>query len=289
MQQPRSAYVIVITALIAVAVTAVSIAPWAGEEAATHEESNHPTDLESLLGVKAAEAGKVGRPQSLHARSERDTSHRPDRAHQSGMGVPVGAHPLIRLRAGSRVSIRARPGGELVEVVDDRTEFGSPTVFGVVETAGQWVGVSTPALPNDKLGWIWLDRKRIEMGWTRRSIHVSLSERQATVRERDEEIHTFDVTIGAPGTTTPTGHFTVTDTFRGDLNPVYGCCAVALSAIQPDLPSGWPGGDRIAFHGNGTGGPLKEAISNGCLRAEDEDVDSLVNNVELGTPVFIRE
>ena len=46
------------------------------------------------------------------------------------------------------------------------------------------------------------------------------------------------------------GRFAVTDTFRGELNEAaYGCCALALSATQPSLPSGWFGGNRIAIHG----------------------------------------
>ena len=99
-------------------------------------------------------------------------------------------------------------------------------------------------------------------------------------------MRSWPVTIGAPGSDTPTGTFAVTDTFRGGLNPVYGCCAVALSATQPDVPSGWLGGNLIAFHG--TAGTLGVAISHGCVRAADPDVSALVNRVPLGTPVFIR-
>ncbi len=95
------------------------------------------------------------------------------------------------------------------------------------------------------------------------------------------------MTIGAPGSTTPTGRFAVTDTFRGNLHPAYGCCAVALTAVQPNLPSGWNGGNRIAFHG--TTGPLGQALSNGCVRAADRDVNALVNAVPPGTPVAISQ
>ncbi len=96
----------------------------------------------------------------------------------------------------------------------------------------------------------------------------------------------FAVTVGAPGSETPTGRFAVTDTFRGNLNSAYGCCAVALSATQPNLPSGWLGGNRIAIHGNP--GTLGAAVSSGCIRAADEKVSELVNRVPLGTPVIIR-
>ncbi len=92
-------------------------------------------------------------------------------------------------------------------------------------------------------------------------------------------------TIGAPGSSTPTGRFAVTDTFVGGLNPVYGCCAIALSAHQPDLPSDWIGGDRVAIHG--TTGPVGNAASSGCLRAADSDMQVLIPETPPGAPVFI--
>ena len=95
------------------------------------------------------------------------------------------------------------------------------------------------------------------------------------------------MTVGSPSTPTPTGTFSVTDTFRGSLNPSYGCCALALSATQPNLPTGWAGGNRIAIHG--TDGPLGQAISSGCIRSSDDDLKALIGTVPLGTPVTIRE
>ena len=93
--------------------------------------------------------------------------------------------------------------------------------------------------------------------------------------------------MGRPEAPTPTGRFAVTDTFRGGLNAAYGCCAVALTARQTRLPSGWLGGDRIAIHG--TSGTLGAPISNGCVRARDADVTKLVDWLPPGTPVTIRQ
>ena len=100
-------------------------------------------------------------------------------------------------------------------------------------------------------------------------------------------LRSFTVTVGAPSSSTPTGRFAVTDIFQGNLNPAYGCCAVATTARQSHLPSGWFGGDRIAIHG--TSGPLGVAASHGCVRAANENVDALADRVHLGTPVVIRQ
>jgi len=198
----------------------------------------------------------------------------------------AGAYSVIWVRPGERATVRTEPGGEVVTRVGPRTEFGSPTVFGVVRERHGWAGVTTPALANNRLGWIRLDPSELRAGSTRVSVEVDVSERRAELRERDRVVREFAVTVGAPGTDTPTGRFAVTDTFRGDLNPAYGCCALALSATQPTLPSGWLGGRRIAIHG--TSGPLGIAASHGCVRAADADVSRLVTRVPLGAPVFVR-
>jgi lipoprotein-anchoring transpeptidase ErfK/SrfK len=159
-------------------------------------------------------------------------------------------------------------------------------VFGVLRHQGDWAAVSTPEVANGQVGWVKLDPRRLRSGWVRTSIVVDLSLRRAEIRKGDRALRSFAVTVGAPGVETPTGRYAVTDTFRGDLGPAYGCCAVAISANQPHLPSGWLGGSRIAFHG--TTGPLGVAASHGCVRAADADVNYLVQRALLGTPVFIR-
>jgi hypothetical protein len=186
------------------------------------------------------------------------------------------------------VEVRTEPGdGDVAYVAEKRTEFGSPTVLSVHEIQGRWASVSTPRLANGKLGWVELNPRDLRAGWTKVAIQVDLSERRAVLRENGEPIRSFAITVGAPGYDTPTGRYAVTDTFRGDLDPgSYGCCALALSATQPTVPSGWLGGNRIAIHG--TSGPLGVAESHGCVRAADADVSALVDRVPLGAPVWIR-
>lgn len=203
------------------------------------------------------------------------------------LDTPADAYPVIWVRAGHEVAMRTEPGGgELVKRIGRRTEFGSPSVFGVVGQRGDWAAVSTPLLANGQPGWIKLDPTRIAGGWTRYSIVVDISDRTAALLEAGKAKLAFPVTVGAPGSDTPTGRFAITDTFTGLDSAAYGCCALALSATQPNLPSGWLGGRRIAIHG--TTGPLGIAASHGCVRAADANVAKLVREVPLGTPVFIR-
>jgi lipoprotein-anchoring transpeptidase ErfK/SrfK len=147
--------------------------------------------------------------------------------------------------------------------------------------------VPTPHRRNGELGWVRLDPRRLIAGSVPWELRIDLSEFRLQLVRNRRVVREFPVTIGAPASETPTGRFAVTDTFRGGLNPAYGCCAVALTARQPQLPSGWMGGDRIAIHG--TEDPLRRAISHGCVRARDADVSALVDRVPPGTPVVIRQ
>jgi len=238
-----------------------------------------------LLSRDAKSEPATPEPPEVVAASPGD---RGERTSTLALDTPHGAHPIVWVRTGEKVAIHTEPGGgKVAEVVNRWTEWGSPTVFGVQRNVKGWAGVSTPALSNDQLGWVRLDPERVRGGWVEDELRVDLSERRVEVRKRGKLVRSFTATVGAAGSTTPIGRFAVTDTFRGGLLPDYGCCAVATSATQPNLPSGWLGGSRIAFHG--TDGPLGVAASHGCIRTANEDVDLLVDRVALGTPVAVRQ
>jgi hypothetical protein len=205
---------------------------------------------------------------------------------ESWLRLATQGHPVLTVRDGEKVEIHSAPGGPVVRAVGDETEFGSPRMFSVAKTEGGWAGVPNPFTGNDSLGWIRLDPDQLRSGYTKASLVIDLSEYRAQLYRGDHAIRSFTVAIGAPGTETPTGEFAVTDTFRGGLNPAYGCCAVALTTEQPKIDSGWIGGDRIAVHG--TSGPLGVPISHGCVRAADRDVSALVGALPPGAPVTIR-
>jgi lipoprotein-anchoring transpeptidase ErfK/SrfK len=79
----------------------------------------------------------------------------------------------------------------------------------------------------------------------------------------------------------------VTDTLRLIGDGPYGCCAIALTARQRDVPQGWIGGDRVAIHGTNQPGSIGHAVSHGCLRAGEADLRWLLARIPLGTHVRI--
>lgn len=196
------------------------------------------------------------------------------------------AFEIAHVRKGVHVDLRGAPGGPVVARLGDKTEFGSPVSLSVVATKPGWLGVTAPEMPNGELAWIARDPSRVDVYWTRWSIHASLAGRGLELRYGKKTVRSFVVTVGGPGTETPPGRYGVTDGVSFDESPYYGCCALALSGHQTAaLPAGWIGGDRLAIHG--TPGAVGTAESLGCIRATDETMRYLFNRVPLGTPVFI--
>jgi lipoprotein-anchoring transpeptidase ErfK/SrfK len=196
------------------------------------------------------------------------------------------AFEIAHVRKGARVDLETEPGGPIVASLGDKTEFGSPVSLSVVATKPGWLGVTAPEIPNGELGWIARDPRKVDVYWTRWSIHADLAGRSLELRYGNQALNRFTVTVGGPGTETPPGRYGVTDGISFDESPYYGCCALALSGHQTrELPAGWIGGNRLAIHG--TPGTVGNAESLGCIRATDETMRYLFSRVPLGTPVFI--
>jgi lipoprotein-anchoring transpeptidase ErfK/SrfK len=215
----------------------------------------------------------------------KDRDGSPKEAQPPVVRFPGAGSGLVVVRQGAEVELLDEPGGKVKARVDRKTEFGSATVLSVVEKEGRWVGVLSPEFGNGEIGWAKYDPEAMRLGSTRVSIRVDLSQRQVEVLRGKRRINAFTVSVGALGSSTPTGRYAITDVLTGGLG-VYGCCAVALSAHQPDLPPDWIGGDRIAIHG--WSGPVGDAVSNGCLRASNRDMSAFVDQARLGVPVFIH-
>jgi lipoprotein-anchoring transpeptidase ErfK/SrfK len=186
------------------------------------------------------------------------------------------------------LEVRSGPNGPIVARFKGATEFGSPLAFSVVRRSGRWVAVRTASVPNGRVGWIDTARTPLGFARTQLSVEVDLSRRLLVLRRGDTVLHRAVVAIGRAGSTTPTGRFAVTDKLAGSrYGSSYGCCILALSGTQPNLPAGWTGGNRLAIHG-GPARTIGTDVSAGCLHASPDDLRYLMRLVPLGTPVTIR-
>ena len=220
---------------------------------------------------------------------ERAALRAPDPSAVAPAPTPDPGAVILRPAGGSTLVVRSRPRGPVVARLDGRTEFGSPTTLAVAAQRGRWLGVVTTHVANGRLGWVDPQESAVRTSATRVRVVIDLSERRLVVRRGGEVVRRMTVAIGRAGSPTPVGRFAVTDKLPGSrYGSYYGCCILALSAHQPNLPPGWTGGDRIAVHGTNDPSSIGGAVSAGCPRASAEDMRFLMRVVPLGAPVFVK-
>jgi hypothetical protein len=200
------------------------------------------------------------------------------------------AHLIAHVRPGSLVALRTRPFGRVVARVGAVTRFGSERALGVVsKRQGRWLAVTEAGVSGNRAVWVDARSGGLRYSSTRLEVDVDLSQRTLTLRRGGAVLQRIAVGIGAAGSPTPTGRFAVTDKLSGPrFSASYGCCILALSAIQPNLPRGWSGGNRVAIHGTLSASDFGRAVSAGCVHAPDTTLRYLMRVVPLGTPVVIR-
>jgi lipoprotein-anchoring transpeptidase ErfK/SrfK len=174
--------------------------------------------------------------------------------------------------------------------VGDTTPFGSRRALAVVGTRrGRWLAVTEAGVGHNRTVWVDARGGGLRYARTKLELVVDLSARTLTVLRNRVAVQRFSVGVGRAGSPTPTGRFSVTDKLVGSAySSAYGCCILALSATQPNLPAGWTGGNRIAIHGTLSSSDFGRAVSAGCVHASDADLRYLMRRVPLGTPVVIR-
>jgi lipoprotein-anchoring transpeptidase ErfK/SrfK len=253
------------------------------------------------LAVSPALALAVAVAAALAATGCGDDASAPTSSTAAARPTPTSATPVPRRAAADAVQpagdpaarivrptvLRASPGGRVVARVSTRTEFGSPRYLPVARRRGAWLGVIAAERPNGRLGWIPASATSTAVAPVR--VLVDLAARRLRVVQGRRTLLRMPVGIGGPATPTPTGTFAVTDGLRGARGSPYGCCILALSGHQPDVPQGWTGGDRLAIHGTNDAASIGGASSSGCLRAGDADLRRLLRVARLGAIVEISD
>jgi hypothetical protein len=203
---------------------------------------------------------------------------------------PKPAHVIAEVEPGHALALHSRPFGPVLARVGSKTPFGSERALSVVAVRhGRWLAVTEAGVGNNRVVWIDAKSGGLRYAHTRLELDIDLSERTLVVRRNGVAVRRLSVGVGRAGSPTPTGTFAVTDKLNGGAySAAYGCCILALSATQPNLPAGWTGGNRIAIHGTLSAADFGRAVSAGCVHASDSDLRYLMRAVPLGTPVVIR-
>jgi hypothetical protein len=198
----------------------------------------------------------------------------------------VHGYPVARVSRSTL--LYDRPDGRPKLRITARTEFGSRRDLGVVRRHGDWLAVLVPELKNGALAWV-RSADIASVKGVRWSLRADISRREVRVVHRGEVVRRFAIAVGRAANPTPPGRYAVTDALRvSDPGSPYGCCVLALSGHQTQLPPGWPGGDRLALHATNDLASVGQPASLGCMRMYPRDIDWLVRRIPVGAPVFVR-
>jgi lipoprotein-anchoring transpeptidase ErfK/SrfK len=157
-----------------------------------------------------------------------------------------------------------------------RTKAGKPT----------WYRISVPGRPNGRTGWV--RAGSLELHPVDKRLVIFRGARRFEFWDGARLVRSGKVAVGAPGAETPLGLFYVTDKFDPAIDPdwaILGTFAFETSAYSK--LTDWPGGGIVGVHGTPWPNLLGQAVSHGCIRLANADVEFLRNRVPLGTPVKI--
>lgn len=122
---------------------------------------------------------------------------------------------------------------------------------------------------------------------------VDLSDRQVYVQKHQQVVAKYPLAVGQDGWETPSGKFQVMRMQRNPkwIHPITG----EVVPAGPNNPLGdrwigfWTDGkSEIGFHGTNEEDLIGQAVSHGCLRMYNRDIDALYDQVAMGTPVIVR-
>jgi lipoprotein-anchoring transpeptidase ErfK/SrfK len=124
------------------------------------------------------------------------------------------------------------------------------------------------------------------------NIVLKLKERKVYVYQGERILATYPVAVGRKGRETPTGEWQIMETL---VNP--GWTNFNTGAVVPPGPKNpmgtrwiafWTDGlDTIGFHGTPDVKSVGKAVSNGCVRMYNKDVQAMYALVKVGTIVRV--
>jgi lipoprotein-anchoring transpeptidase ErfK/SrfK len=123
---------------------------------------------------------------------------------------------------------------------------------------------------------------------------VDLNDRQVSLYRAGVLQRRYEIAVGKEGWETPTGQYQV---IHMEVNPVWQhpfTGEVFPSGAGSPLGSRWigfwtDGRHQIGLHGTDQEDLIGTAVSHGCIRMRDPDIQELYSQVEVGIPVIVRQ
>lgn len=187
-----------------------------------------------------------------------------------------------------------RPDADVVATVANPRQLATtppvsiPLVMLVAIDAGEWLQVYLPIRPNGSTGWI--PRDQVSISSHRWRIEAILDEFRLRVLNDGVEVFATDIGVARDNAPTPGGLYYTTELVRPpDPFSVYGTYAYGLSGFSDTFEEFNGGPGQLGVHGTNEPELIGQAVSAGCIRLRNEDIDFLVEELRLplGVPVEV--
>jgi lipoprotein-anchoring transpeptidase ErfK/SrfK len=155
----------------------------------------------------------------------------------------------------------------------------------------EYYEILLPIQPNNTTGWI--EASRVTLKMFDGQVRVDLSERRVSFLKKGRVQRSFKAVVGKRATPTPKGRFAVQDIIPTNPGLFVGSRVIPLVAHSDVLETFGENNEPplVALHGRGGGSlsdPLGQALSNGCIRLNNSDIEWLAARVQTGMPIIIR-
>jgi L,D-transpeptidase ErfK/SrfK len=195
-----------------------------------------------------------------------------------------------------REQINFKPNQPLPLVLPAIAVPPPPPLVQTVPRIRRNVTINQRDLPREALHQITAEVRRFRRGLgigNRAQLVVDLSDRTVNLYQQDELVTQYPVAIGQTGWETPTGLFQVRNM---NINPQWQhpiTGEIVPPGTKNPLGSRWigfwsDGTNEIGFHGTNESNLIGLAVSHGCIRMLDGDIQQMYAQVRIGTPVAVQ-
>ena len=124
-----------------------------------------------------------------------------------------------------------------------------------------------------------------KQGRPARRIVISIPDRKLALLQDGKVVKIFSTAVGAPGTPSPTGSFTIVQRVVDPTWYFHG--QVVKPGKANPLGTRWMGlsAGGYGIHGTNVPGSIGHNVSHGCIRMNNRDAEELFNLVSVGDPV----
>lgn len=237
-----------------------------------------------------------GRPDLVEANSPTTTFPRVGQVlREPAPAEPISAEEVQTVDADRSVvatalpallEVRDAPEGEVTHLMENPTPTGGPLVFLTTQNESDWHEVLLPVRPNGSTGWV--RTADVSLAAHHYRIGVDLAAFRMRVFDRGQTIFDAVAGVARDNAPTPGGRYYITE-LLAPLEPdtIYGTFAYGLSGFSETFETFNGGPGQLGIHGTNEPETLGSAVSAGCIRLHNNDVERLVRYLPLGVPVDV--